>query len=61
MRCNAGPGNGLHLGIGVLKKDMAVLMTLNNGQAITLSNAQGQGAVDGASPSKLWRKRRRNS
>jgi nitrate/nitrite transport system substrate-binding protein len=42
---------GLHLGIGGPKKDMAVLMTLNNnGQAITLSNQlKDKGAVDGAS------------
>ena len=36
---------GVHMGIGGPKKDMAVLMTLNNnGQAITLSNQlEGQG------------------
>ncbi len=42
---------GVHLGIGGPKKDMAVLMTLNNnGQAITLSKKLAdKGAVDGAS------------
>ena len=41
---------GVHLGIGGPKKDMAVLMTLNNnGQAITLSKKLAdKGAVDGA-------------
>ena len=35
---------GVHLGIGGPKKDMAVLMTLNNnGQAITLSRSCRQG------------------
>ena len=45
---------GVHLGIGGPKKDMAVLMTLNNnGQAITLSKKLGdKGAVDGASLAK---------
>jgi nitrate/nitrite transport system substrate-binding protein len=40
---------GVHLGIGGPKKDMAVLMALNNnGQAITLSKALAdKGAVDG--------------
>ena len=34
---------GVHLGIGGPKKDMAVLMTLNNnGQAITLSQEAGR-------------------
>ena len=44
---------GVHLGVGGPKKDMAVLMTLNNnGQAITLSKKLAdKGAVDGAS---LW-------
>jgi len=46
---------GLHLGVGGPKKDMAVLMTLNNnGQAITLSKKlSDKGAVDGASLAKL--------
>ena len=46
---------GVHLGIGGPKKDMAVLMTLNNnGQAITLSKKLAdKGAVDGASLKKL--------
>jgi nitrate/nitrite transport system substrate-binding protein len=46
---------GVHLGIGGPKKDMAVLMSLNNnGQAITLSNQlKEKGAVDGASLKKL--------
>src|SRR5574343_1645425 len=46
---------GVHLGIGGPKKDMAVLMTLNNnGQAITLSKKlSDKGAVDGASLAKL--------
>ena len=41
---------GVHLGIGGPKKDMAVLMNLNNnGQAITLSNQlKDKGATDGA-------------
>ena len=40
---------GVHLGIGGPKKDMAVLMTLNNnGQAITMSNQlKDKGAIDG--------------
>ncbi len=46
---------GVHLGIAGPKKDMAVLMTLNNnGQAITLSKKLAdKGAVDGASLAKL--------
>ncbi len=42
---------GVHLGIGGPKKDMAVLMSLNNnGQAITLSRGlAAKGAVDGPS------------
>ncbi|WP_374352551.1 CmpA/NrtA family ABC transporter substrate-binding protein [Limnohabitans sp.] len=46
---------GVHLGIGGPKKDMAVLMTLNNnGQAITLSKKLAEkGAVDGAGLAKL--------
>jgi nitrate/nitrite transport system substrate-binding protein len=41
---------GVHLGVGGPKKDMAVLMNLNqNGQAITLSRKLAdKGAVDGA-------------
>jgi nitrate/nitrite transport system substrate-binding protein len=46
---------GVHLGIGGPKKDMAMLMTLNqNGQAITLSKKLAdKGAVDGSSLAKL--------
>ena len=46
---------GVHLGVGGQKKDMAVLMTLNNnGQAITLSKKLAdKGAIDGASLAKL--------
>lgn len=46
---------GVHLGLGGPKKDMAVLMTLNNnGQAITLSKKLAdKGATDGASLAKL--------
>ena len=46
---------GVHMGISGPKKDMAVLMTLNNnGQAITLSKALAdKGAVDGPSLAKL--------
>ncbi|MDL2338096.1 MAG: ABC transporter substrate-binding protein, partial [Pseudomonadota bacterium] len=46
---------GVHLGVSGPKKDMAVLMTLNNnGQAITLSKALAdKGAVDGPSLAKL--------
>ncbi|CAL93559.1 ABC transporter substrate-binding protein [Azoarcus olearius] len=46
---------GVHLGIGGPKKDMAVLMTLNNnGQAITLSNQlKEKGVTDGASLKKV--------
>ena len=45
---------GVHLGIGGLKKDMAVLMNLNhNGQAITLSTQlHDQGVKDGATLAK---------
>ena len=40
---------GVHLGVGGPKKDMAVLMTLNNnGQAITLSKALADKGVDQA-------------
>lgn len=46
---------GVHLGVSGPKKDMAVLMSLNNnGQAITLSKKLAEkGAVDGASLAKL--------
>jgi len=46
---------GVQMGIGGPKKDMSVLMTLNNnGQAITLSNQlKAKGAVDGPSLKKL--------
>ncbi|HEY6095873.1 MAG TPA: CmpA/NrtA family ABC transporter substrate-binding protein [Gallionellaceae bacterium] len=46
---------GVHLGIGGPKKDMAVLMTLNNnGQAITLSNqVKDEGATTGETLKKL--------
>jgi nitrate/nitrite transport system substrate-binding protein len=46
---------GLHLGVGGPKKDMAILMNLNNnGQAITLSNKlKEKGVTDGASLKKL--------
>jgi len=52
---------GVHLGIGGPKKDMAVLMSLNNnGQAITLSKTLAdKGAVDGGSLSKLMAKEKR--
>ena len=46
---------GVHLGVSGPKKDMAVLMTLNNnGQAITLSKKLAdKGAVDGSGLAKL--------
>ncbi len=46
---------GVHLGISGPKKDMAILMTLNNnGQAITLSKKLAdKGAVDGPGLAKL--------
>ena len=49
---------GVHLGIGGPKKDMAVLMTLNNnGQAITLSKKLAdKGAVDAPTLAKLMSK-----
>jgi nitrate/nitrite transport system substrate-binding protein len=52
---------GVHLGVGGAKKDMAVLMTLNNnGQAITLSKKLAdKGAVDGASLAKLMKSEKR--
>jgi nitrate/nitrite transport system substrate-binding protein len=52
---------GVHLGLSGPKKDMAVLMTLNqNGQAITLSKKLAdKGAVDGASLAKLMKGEKR--
>ena len=52
---------GVHLGISGPKKDMAVLMSLNNnGQAITLSKALAdKGAVDGAGLAKVMAKEKR--
>jgi nitrate/nitrite transport system substrate-binding protein len=52
---------GVHLGLGGAKKDMAVLMTLNqNGQAITLSQQLAdKGAVNGESLAKLMLKEKR--
>ncbi len=46
---------GVHLGVGGPKKDMAVLMTLNNnGQGLTVSKKLAEkGAVDGASLAKV--------
>jgi nitrate/nitrite transport system substrate-binding protein len=46
---------GVHLGIGGLKKDMSVLMTLNNnGQGITLSNhLKDKGVTTGEALKKL--------
>src|SRR5689334_13847506 len=50
---------GVQLGIGGPKKDMSVLMSLNNnGQAITLSNQlKDKGATDGASLQKVVAKK----
>ena len=52
---------GVHLGISGPKKDMAVLMSINNnGQAISLSKALAdKGAVDGPSLAKLMAKEKR--
>lgn len=52
---------GVQLGIGGTKKDMAVLMTLNNnGQAITLSKKIAEkGAVDGSGLAKLMQNEKR--
>jgi nitrate/nitrite transport system substrate-binding protein len=52
---------GVQLGIGGPKKDMAVLMSINNnGQAITLSNQlRDKGATDGASLARLVAKKER--
>jgi nitrate/nitrite transport system substrate-binding protein len=49
---------GVQMGIGGQKKDMAVLMSINNnGQAISLSNQlKAKGAVDGASLAALIKK-----
>ena len=49
---------GVQMGIGGQKKDMAVLMSLNNnGQAISLSNQlKAKGAVDGTSLAALIKK-----
>jgi nitrate/nitrite transport system substrate-binding protein len=48
---------GVHLGLGGTKKDMAILMGLNqNGQGITLSKKLADaGAVDGASLAKMMK------
>ena len=53
---------GVHLGIAGPKKDMAVLMTLNNnGQAITLSKKLAdKGAVDAASLAKAMAAEKRD-
>ncbi|UXH77885.1 CmpA/NrtA family ABC transporter substrate-binding protein [Roseateles amylovorans] len=53
---------GVHLGVAGPKKDMAVLMTLNNnGQAITLSKKLADaGATDGASLAKVMRTDKRD-
>jgi len=53
---------GVHLGVGGPKKDMAVLMSLNNnGQAISLSKALAdKGAVDGPSLSKVMAANKRD-
>jgi nitrate/nitrite transport system substrate-binding protein len=52
---------GVQLGIGGAKKDMNILMTLNNnGQAITLSKKLAdKGAVDGAGLAKLMTREKR--
>jgi len=52
---------GVHLGVSGPKKDMAVLMAINNnGQAITLSKKLAEkGAVDGASLAKLMAREKR--
>ena len=56
-----GQAYGVHLGVGGTKKEMAVLMTLNqNGQAITLSKKLAdKGAVDGPSLAKLMASEKR--
>ncbi|MGV8894104.1 MAG: CmpA/NrtA family ABC transporter substrate-binding protein [Burkholderiaceae bacterium] len=52
---------GVQMGVGSPKKDMAVLMSINNnGQAITLSKKiADKGAVDGPSLAKLMRTEKR--
>ena len=52
---------GVQLGVSGIKKDMSVLMTLNNnGQAITLSKKiADQGAVNGAGLAKLMQREKR--
>jgi nitrate/nitrite transport system substrate-binding protein len=52
---------GVQLGVGGPKKDMSVLMTINNnGQAITLSSQlREKGVTDGASLAKLVAKEKR--
>jgi nitrate/nitrite transport system substrate-binding protein len=57
-----GQAYGVHLGVGGTKKDMAVLMTLNqNGQAITLPKKLAEkGAVDGPSLAKLMQSDKRD-
>ena len=52
---------GVQLGVGGPKKDMNVLMALNNnGQAITLSNQlKDKGAIDGASLARLVARKER--
>jgi nitrate/nitrite transport system substrate-binding protein len=52
---------GVHLGVAGPKKDMAMLMTLNNnGQAITLSKKLAdKGAIDGPSLAKLMKSDKR--
>lgn len=52
---------GVHLGVGGPKKDMAMLMTINNnGQAITLANQlKDKGVTDGASLATLIAKKER--
>ncbi|CAM8666246.1 TauA ABC-type nitrate/sulfonate/bicarbonate transport systems, periplasmic components [Comamonadaceae bacterium] len=57
-----GQAYGVHLGVGGAKKDMAVLMTLNqNGQAITLSKKLAEkGAIDGPSLAKLMQTDKRD-
>ncbi|MFZ5523499.1 MAG: CmpA/NrtA family ABC transporter substrate-binding protein [Pseudomonadota bacterium] len=53
---------GVHLGIGGLKKDMAVLMTINNnGQGISLARQlRDKGVTDGSSLAKLIKTRDRD-
>lgn len=53
---------GVHTGIGGLRQNMAVLMSLSqNGQAITLSNAlRDQGVTDGASLARIIARKERD-